>query len=75
MSEMNNMLAKEGCEMETEDNWQEHRRWMTDDGRASIHGRKREHRKIIIIYIYIVVYILFTLCFNALLKTTQLYPY
>ena len=23
MSEMNNMVAKEGCEMEKEDNWQE----------------------------------------------------
>ena len=34
------MMAKEGCEMEKEENWQEHRRWMTDDVRASIDGRK-----------------------------------
>ena len=40
MSEMNSMLTKEGCEMEKEENWQEDRRWMTDDVRASINGRK-----------------------------------
>ena len=40
MSEMNSMMAKEGCEMEKEENWQEDRRWMTDDVRASINGRK-----------------------------------
>ena len=28
-----------GCEMEKEENWQEDRRWMTDDVRASINGR------------------------------------
>ena len=39
MSEMHNMMAKEGCEME-EGNWQEERRWMTDDVRASINERK-----------------------------------
>ena len=33
MSEMNSMMAKEGCEME-EENWQEDRRRMTDDVRA-----------------------------------------
>ena len=38
--EMNSMMAKEGCEMEKEENWQEDRRWMTDDVRASINGRK-----------------------------------
>ena len=40
MSEMNSMMAKEGCEMKKEKNWQEDRRWMTDDVRASINGRK-----------------------------------
>ena len=40
MSEMNSSMAKEGCEMEKEENWQEDRRWMTDDVRASINGRK-----------------------------------
>ena len=56
MSEMNSMMAKEGCEMEKEENWQEDRRWMTDDVRASINGRKeknreyREYRKMIILY-------------------------
>ena len=40
MSEMNSMMAKEDCEMEKEDNWQEDRRWMTDDVRAIINGRK-----------------------------------
>ena len=40
MSEMNNMMAKEGCEMEKEENWQAYRRWMTDYVRASINGRK-----------------------------------
>ena len=40
MSEMNSMVAKEGCEMEKEENWQEDRRWMIDDVRASINGRK-----------------------------------
>ena len=50
MSEMNSMMAKEGCEMEKEENWQEDRRWMTDDVRASIHGRYWEYRKMGIIY-------------------------
>ena len=40
MSEMKNMMVKEGCEMEKEENWQEDRRWMTDHVRASINGRK-----------------------------------
>ena len=35
MSEMNSMMAKEGCEMEREQHWQEDGRWMTDDVRAS----------------------------------------
>ena len=38
MSEMNNMMPKEGCEMEKGENWQEDRRWMIDDVRASING-------------------------------------
>ena len=42
MSEMHIMMAKEGCEMEKEENWQEDRRWMTDDVRASINGRKEK---------------------------------
>ena len=42
MSEMNGMMAKVGCEMEREENWQEDRRWMTEDVRASINGRKKE---------------------------------
>ena len=45
MSEMNSMMAKEGCEMEKEENWQEDRRWMTDDVRASINGRKEKNRE------------------------------
>ena len=40
MSEMNSMMAKEGCEMEKEENWQQDRRWMTDDVRSSINERK-----------------------------------
>ena len=40
MSEMHSMMAKEGCEMEKEENWQVDRRWMTEDVRASINGRK-----------------------------------
>ena len=40
ISEMNSMLANEGCDMEKEGNWQEDRRWMTDDVRTSINGRK-----------------------------------
>ena len=40
MSEMNSMMAKEGCEMEKEENWQEDRRWMTDYVRTSNNGRK-----------------------------------
>ena len=39
------MMAKEGCEMEKEENWQEARRWMTDDVRASINGRKGKNRE------------------------------
>ena len=41
MSEMHSLMAKEGCGMEKEENWQEDRRWMTDDVRASINGRKK----------------------------------
>ena len=40
MSEMNSMLAKQGCEMDKGDNWQKDRRWITDEIRASIYGRK-----------------------------------
>ena len=40
MSAMNSMMAKEGCEMEKEENWQEDRRWMTDDVRASINEKQ-----------------------------------
>ena len=40
MSEMNSMMAKDGCEMEKEENWEEYRRWMTDGVRASINGKK-----------------------------------
>ena len=40
MSEMNSMMAKEGCEMKKEDNLQEDRRWITDDVRLSIAGKK-----------------------------------
>ena len=36
MSDMNSMMAKDGCEMEKEEHWQEDRRWMTDDVRTSI---------------------------------------
>ena len=45
MSEMNSMMAKESCEMEKEVNWQDYRRWVTDDVRASIDGRKDKNRK------------------------------
>ena len=38
MSEMHIMMAKQSSEMEKEENWQEDRRWMTDDVRASING-------------------------------------
>ena len=53
MSEMNGMMAKEGCEIEKDENWQEDRRWTTDDVRASIKGIKennREYRKMRRIY-------------------------
>ena len=40
MSEMNNMMAKDGCEMEEQDNWPEDRRWMTYDVRAIIDEKK-----------------------------------
>ena len=40
MYDMNSVMTKEGCEMGKEENWQEDRRWMTDDVRASINGRK-----------------------------------
>ena len=40
MSEMNSMMAKEGCEMEEHDNCQEDRGWMTDYVKESIDGRK-----------------------------------
>ena len=40
VSEINIMMAKEGCKMEKGENWQEDRRWMTDDVRASINGKK-----------------------------------
>ena len=43
MSEMNSMMVKEGCEMEREEHWQEDRRWMTGDVRASINGRKKRN--------------------------------
>ena len=43
MSEMNSMMAKESCEMEKEEKWQEDRRWMTDNVRASINGRKKRN--------------------------------
>ena len=33
-------MTNDGCEMEKEENWQEDRRWMTDDVRASISRRK-----------------------------------
>ena len=46
MSEMNSMMAKEGCETEKEENWQKDRRWMTDDVRASINGRKYKNGNI-----------------------------
>ena len=39
MSKMNSMMAIEGCEME-EDHWQEYRRWMADDVKASSDGGK-----------------------------------
>ena len=42
MSEMNSLMAKEGCEMENEENCQEDRRWMTDDDRVSINGRRKK---------------------------------
>ena len=42
MSEMNSMMAKEGCEMENEENWQEDKRWMTDDVREIINGKNRK---------------------------------
>ena len=42
MSEMNSMMAKEGCEMEKGENWKEERRRMTEDVRASINGRKEK---------------------------------
>ena len=42
MSEMNSMMAKEGCEIEKEDNWQEDGRWMIDDIRASINGKNQK---------------------------------
>ena len=47
MSEINSMLATEGCEMEKKENWQEDRRWVTDDVRASINEKKKknEYRK------------------------------
>ena len=49
MSEMNCVMAKEGCDMEDkEDNWKKDIGWMNDDVRMSIDGRKnnnREYRK------------------------------
>ena len=53
MSKMDSMMAKEGCELEKEENWQEDRRWITDDFKASFNGRKfknREYRKMRRIY-------------------------
>ena len=44
MFEMYSMLAKEGCEMENEDTWQEDIRWMTDEIRAIIDGKYRKMR-------------------------------
>ena len=46
MSEMNSMMEKKGCEMEKEEHWQEDRRWMTADVRASINGRNFKKRNI-----------------------------
>ena len=43
MSEMNSMMAKEGCEMAKAKNWQEDRRWMTYDVRASIDGIRKDN--------------------------------
>ena len=40
MSEMNSIMAKEGYEIEKEEHWQEDRRWMNDDVRASINGKQ-----------------------------------
>ena len=34
------MLAKEGCNMDKENNWQEEKRWLTDEIRASIDLKK-----------------------------------
>ena len=45
MSEMYSMMVKEWCEMEKEENWQEDRRWMTYDVRASINGRNEKNRE------------------------------
>ena len=42
MPEMNSMMAKEGCERKRGEHWQEDRRWMTDDVRASINGRNKK---------------------------------
>ena len=36
----NSMMAKQGCDMEKEENLQEDRRWMTDDVRVRINGRQ-----------------------------------
>ena len=39
-------MAKEGCEMEEQGNWQEDGGWMSDDVRVSIDGREKgESRK------------------------------
>ena len=40
MSDMNIIMAKEGCEMEKDENLLKDRRWMTDDVRACINGKK-----------------------------------
>ena len=39
-SEMKSMMAKEGYELEKVDNWQEDRRWMSDDVRSIIAGKR-----------------------------------
>ena len=40
MFEMNNMMAKEGCDIEKYEHWQEDRRLMTDDVWTGIKERK-----------------------------------
>ena len=50
MSEMNSMMAKEGCDRDGE-NWQKDRGWVTDDVRASMNEKiYREYTKMRIFY-------------------------